>query len=199
MDRLLSLSEARGPREDVRRVIVDIAEEPVTRELFRPVLRRMDVHVRGLTVVDRRRGEEHIGGVRAHVGDGGFGLARRNMLSDLDRHDQVVVVAKISRDGADAAERPDRFAHVIDGEGREIDAEGVHAARAQRLDQEAERAARVEHAPRRHVGHDAIRDATEKTQPLVVADVRLPTAVPVVEPIEVVRINGGPGDPIEVV
>jgi hypothetical protein len=88
------------------------------------------------------------------------------VFDDFDRDNEIVTLGELVGDRAVRAERLDLFGHVRDRVGRQIDAAGVDAASAQRLNQDSDRAIRIQHALRLNRRDDLVGDAAEKAQPV---------------------------------
>ena len=118
------------------------------------------------------------------VGDRRLTRPCRHVLEHLNRHDEIVAGGKLVGDRSVPAERLDRSVDVGDRVRGQVDPFGVDTPIAQRFDQEAERAAGIEHAPGLNAADQVIGDGAEEARPVLVTLVRRAAAVREVPGVE---------------
>jgi hypothetical protein len=130
--------------------------------------------------VERGRREQHQIGVLAEELDDAVGLRRRQVLDHLGADDEVVARRQGVGCLRQAAVGTHRFVHAGDCVLRAVDSFGGDAARPQRLDEDAERAADVEDRLRGEIGDQPIGLPTEVAQPALVALIAMVGVGPVI-------------------
>ena len=85
--RFVSAPETHRPRGEVGEVVGEVPLKAKLREQLSPVLARADVEVRPLSMIQWRRCEHNVVGVRADVLDEDLGAVRRHGLGDADAGD----------------------------------------------------------------------------------------------------------------
>src|SRR5262249_30121804 len=130
-------SEPHRVRRDESGVEAHVEREAVIREPLDPPGARPDVDVGRLREIVWRRREQDIVRAPTDIGDGALPVRLVEVLDDLDADDEIVTLAEGLRGGCDAAVRPDVRAHLADRVLGDIDAEGLNAAVAEGLHEEA--------------------------------------------------------------
>jgi hypothetical protein len=107
------------------------------------------------------------------------------VLENLDAHDEVVIAVELLGDRGDPAVGLDPRRDLCDPVLGDVEPVGLDPALAQRVDEEADPAARVEDGLRRELGDEGVRNAAEALLPAALAPtVRLAEAVGVVAGVE---------------
>ena len=135
-------------------------------EELRPVPGRLDVQVGRIVEFVGRRGEEDGVGMGAQVLDHRIGLGGWEVLEHLDAGDQVVVPLDPVGDRSGVTVGPDGFGHLVDSPFRDVDPVGVDAAVTERLDEQTDGAAGIEHRRGPDLRHDVVGDLAEELDPL---------------------------------